>query len=253
MTATEAGLAQLMRVAPFTGAATLAAILLSRIYLLTGAGMGMNVWSMSPLRFPPMVPQHAMVMEQAGFLSLLLMWWVMMLAMMMPGTLRHLPIRSGVYGSVSLSTAAFWSGYAGVWFVFSVGAAVFQHLLKGYGLLHPTMMFSTSFLLSAGLLGIAGVVQFSPWKTKTLAACTRFSSSNGSFSDGITYGRHCLGSSAALMLLLFVFGAMNIYWVGILALLVAIEKFVGRPAIFSKAIGALCLAAAYYLLASSWF
>lgn len=253
MTAIESGLRPLLRAAPLAGAASIFTVLAFWSFLLSGAGMGMSIWSMSTLSFPVITPQPNMTMMPSGFLAYMVMWWVMMMAMMMPGTMKHLPLEAGRSRSADSRIVAFWMGYAGIWLLFSAAAAAVQLYLVSSGLLHETMMWSTSRILNACLLGLVGLYQLSPWKTRYLTACLRFSASNRAFCDGLFYGLQCLGSSAVLMLLMLVFGVMNIYWMGILAALVALEKWLKIPFVFSALIGVLCVAASLYLFVSVAF
>src|SRR5688572_28995384 len=55
-------------------------------YVLTGAGTGMSTVAMTTWQFPPPRPATMMAGDwDAGYwLTMLLMWWVMMVAMMIP-------------------------------------------------------------------------------------------------------------------------------------------------------------------------
>jgi predicted metal-binding membrane protein len=68
---------------------------------------------------------------------------------------------------------------------------------------------------------------------------------------GFSHGVYCLGCCAALMLLLFVGGVMNLVWITGLALLVAIEKLAPFGAAAAKTIAVLLIAAGAMLLAAA--
>jgi predicted metal-binding membrane protein len=68
---------------------------------------------------------------------------------------------------------------------------------------------------------------------------------------GFTHGLYCLGCCAALMLLLFVGGVMNLVWIAGLTLLVAIEKLAPFGAAAAKAIAVLLIAGGVALIATA--
>jgi predicted metal-binding membrane protein len=114
------------------------------------------------------------------------------------------------------------------------------------------MIVSTSPALSAGLLLIAGVFQFSPIKHSCLRACRSplgFLISDwrdgilGAWRMGIRHGLNCLGCCWALMALLFVGGAMNLLWIAALAVLVAVEKLAPKGELLAQALGGVMMAA----------
>jgi predicted metal-binding membrane protein len=103
------------------------------------------------------------------------------------------------------------------------------------------MLRSSSAILSAALLVIAGAWQFTPWKQACLRHCrgpVEFLSQHrrpgrfGTLIMGMHHGLYCLGCCWFLMLLLFVGGVMNLYWIAGLAIYVWMEKImvVGQKA-----------------------
>jgi predicted metal-binding membrane protein len=69
----------------------------------------------------------------------------------------------------------------------------------------------------------AGAYQLTPWKRKCLECCRCPADHTGSFLSGTLNGLSCLGCCWALMLLLFVGGVMNLWWISALTILV-LEK-----------------------------
>jgi predicted metal-binding membrane protein len=59
----------------------------------------------------------------------------------------------------------------------------------------------------------------------------------GGFSMGAAHGSYCLGCCWALMLLLFVGGVMNLWWIATLTILVLLEKVAAFGAVGSKVLG----------------
>ena len=75
----------------------------------------------------------------------------------------------------------------------------------------------------------------------------------GALKMGLRHGLFCLGCCWALMLLLFVGGVMNLFWVLILTMAVIAEKIFPWGLLMSKALGGVLLAAAAYLAISAYF
>jgi predicted metal-binding membrane protein len=59
---------------------------------------------------------------------------------------------------------------------------------------------------------------------------------------GLAHGAYCVGCCAALMLLLFVGGVMNLVWIAGLTLIVAIEKLAPFGAVTAKVIAVVLIA-----------
>jgi len=244
---------------------------LAWLYVLLGAGTGMSTLAMSTWQFPPPKPAMGMAGEwNAGYwLTMLAMWWVMMIAMMIPSAApmillyarvyRHGQTRGQISDSSIVPTAAFASGYLACWLGFSVLATALQFALEQAGLLHGMLMWSTDRWLTAGLLIAAGLFQLSPLKATCLAHCrspAEFLSRHwrkgrsGAFRLGIVHGAYCLGCCWALMLLLFAAGIMNLVWIAGLAVLVLIEKLAPFGARLSHAVAAALIAAGIYVAAA---
>ncbi len=223
-----------------------AVTLLSWGYLLTGAGMEMPSMSapMEPARTPGWSPGEAALMFA--------MWWVMMLAMMLPSAAPMILLFASVAkrSGRPVGTVLFVSGYLLVWGGFSVIATLMQWALTRFGLLEG--MQANSLLLAGLLLLVAGVYQLTPAKAACLKHCRsplQFVTEHwrpgpsGALKMGHRHGLYCLGCCWALMALLFVGGVMNLAWIGLLAAYVLIEKI----APVQRRIG---LASAYLLIAA---
>ena len=170
----------------------------------------------------------------ANLLAILCMWSVMMAAMMLPSALPTVLTfaRLCERNAEQARLLAFVAAYLLVWLAFSVAATAAQWGLQGANWLNP-MAVSRSAGLSASLLLIAGVYQFSPLKRICLAHCRTpmgfllgewRAGTHGAFVMGLRHGLFCLGCCWALMALLFVGGVMNLAWIAALSLAVAIEK-----------------------------
>ena len=239
--------------------------LLSWYYLFAGAGTGMSTVAMSTWQFPPPVYDS---MGQGNWSPaywgiMLLMWWVMMIAMMVPSAApmillyarvcrRHQPEQRSV-----IPTAYFLLGYVIAWLVFSVVATLLQWCLEQAGLVHSMMMWSSSYLLSAGFLLAAGIYQLSPLKAVCLQHCRSpagYLSANwrkglsGALQMGLRHGIFCVGCCWFLMLLLFVGGIMNLVWIAGLAIFVLLEKMLPHATWIARGSGLFMLLLAGYLV-----
>jgi predicted metal-binding membrane protein len=68
---------------------------------------------------------------------------------------------------------------------------------------------------------------------------------------GLEHGVYCLGCCWLLMLLLFVGGVMNLFWIGGLAMIVLAEKVLPNGERFARTLGILLLCAGFAVLAAS--
>ena len=229
-----------------------AVIALSWAYLAAGAGMDMSALEMtrmSPLGIAGGVPEGGMAgtaMTEpaawtAGYAALMFsMWWVMMVAMMLPSAAPMILVfatvnrrlREADHGRVA--TSLFALGYLAAWGAFSVVAVLLQWWFQRTGILSP-MLVGTDAIFGGVLLLAAGVYQLSPIKRICLRHCrtpTAFVAvhwrpgAGGALRMGLLHGIFCVGCCWFLMGLLFFGGVMNLYWIGGLALFVLVEKTV---------------------------
>src|SRR5216683_2841225 len=117
-------------------------IVLAWGYLLTGAGVGMELMDMGGGRMMAMAPEWTL----AYGLVVFAMWAVMMVAMMLPSaapvTLLVASIahkRREVGGAPGLRVAPFVLGYLAVWLLFAATATLLQWRLDAAELLSETM------------------------------------------------------------------------------------------------------------------
>jgi predicted metal-binding membrane protein len=220
-------------------------------YVVEGAGLGMSAWKMTTLSLFPHLQaapgMNGMVMARASWAPLtwvlmLAMWWVMMIAMMVPSAVpaillfarvhRHALERAQIQGTLG-PTAAFTAGYLCVWLAFAAAATVLNWLLHQTGLVSAMMMGSQSRWLSGAVLIVAGLYQLSLLKRACLSHCRSPASflarhwrpqATGALRLGTLHGAYCVGCCWMLMMILFVMGAMNLVWIAALAVLVLIEK-----------------------------
>jgi predicted metal-binding membrane protein len=211
-------------------------------FVLTGAGTGMSTFAMSSWSMAIGAPEALsravatpVAWTPSYALTMIAMWWVMMIAMMLPSAspviLLHAKVSSAEGSAVP--SIVFTSGYALAWGGFSLAAAATQWLLESAGVLSPFMMNTSSAIFAGMILVYAGAYQLSPLKRACLRHCQSplgflthhwQSGTWGALRMGLHHGVYCLGCCAGLMAILFFGGIMNLYWIGGLAILLLLEK-----------------------------
>lgn len=196
------------------------------------------------------------------WMAMLVMWWVMMAAMMLPSATQMILVFATVNrkrrarGAGHVGTAVFGAGYLIAWGGFSLLATVAQWGLEQMALLTP-MMTTGSPVFGGLLLIAAGIYQFTPLKHACLHHCrspfdfviNRWREGRGgAVSMGLEHGLFCLGCCWMTMALLFVFGVMNLLWIAALSVLVLVEKAVPGGVWFARAGGLAMVAAGLVLL-----
>ena len=165
------------------------------------------------------------------------MWSVMMAAMMLPSAAPLILLYGAAARRSPQPTArrhiyALATGYLGAWAAFSLAATALQRALASLVLISP-MMEAGSSRVTATLLIVAGVYQWTPLKHACLRACqsplgflmARWRDGwSGAFRLGLAHGVYCVGCCWALMLLLFAGGVMNLVVIAALTAWVAFEK-----------------------------
>ncbi|MFN2615269.1 MAG: DUF2182 domain-containing protein, partial [Actinomycetota bacterium] len=150
-------------------------------------------------------------MSAGLFLS---MWVAMMVAMMFPTIAPIVLLHRSVVrrrGEGALPTLAFVAGYLVVWSV--IGLVPLAALV---GFRHVSHASDWVARTGGGVLLLAGLYQYTSWKTACLKACRSPLSflmthdfgrgSNRAFRVGVSHGAYCLGCCWALMAVLFVVG-----------------------------------------------
>ena len=216
-------------------------------------GMDMN------MAMPRMQPWGAVEL-----LLLFVMWVVMMIAMMTPTAAPMILLFASVNrkrrerNSPFTPTAVFVAGYLLAWIGYSALATFAQWRLHEVALLSAAGV-SISAWLGGGLLIIAGVFQWLPWKDACLRHCrsplsfltTQWQEGKrGALIMGLKHGGYCAGCCWALMALLFVGGVMNLLWIAGLTVFVLLEKAVPGGEIIGKTAGVALVAAGAWILGS---
>lgn len=161
-------------------------------------------------------------------------WVVMMAAMMLPAIIPVVMLvarwgRSQRQPPYLL--LAFVAGYILVW---SVAGVSYYFLIETFARSVPSS--EAGMRIAAAVLLLAGVYQFSPLKDRCLATCRaplsflmthggRMARGTIGYIDvGARHGLFCLGCCWMLMVVLVLLGAMNIFWMLLVAAFIFVEK-----------------------------
>ncbi|WP_046468540.1 DUF2182 domain-containing protein [Allosalinactinospora lopnorensis] len=159
-------------------------------------------------------------------------WQVMIGAMMLPSTVPVVEEFTRTRNGRSRGgLAVFLAAYFAVWTVFGVAAlsgdAAVHHLAHNWHWLEERPS-----LVAAAVLVLAGAYQFLPVKRRCLAECrspaglldTDGRPDAGAWRPGVRHAIACLGSSWALMLVMFAVGVHTLWVVAALTVVLLAEK-----------------------------
>jgi predicted metal-binding membrane protein len=159
-------------------------------------------------------------------------WATMMAAMMLPSLAPTAAAFAGMVRRELSRVLLFAGGYLLVWSLAGVGAYGLFELGKSV-FAGSLAWHSGGRWLAAGVLALAALYELTPLKRAFLSRCRsplRFvdgtwrNSRPAAFAMGLRNGGWCLGCSWALMAALFALGVMSLTWMGLIAVLVALEK-----------------------------
>jgi predicted metal-binding membrane protein len=163
-------------------------------------------------------------------------WATMMAAMMLPSLLPMALIHARVSAdagapSPTAASAVFAGAYLLVWACAGLVAYALFDGVRSLGLSWLAWNQAGRYL-AGGVILSAALYELTPAKSRCLRHCrnpelltTRWRPSlPGALRTGLEHGGFCVGSSWALMAVLFAVGVMNVTWMVVLAVLVAVEK-----------------------------
>ena len=234
------------------------------IMLSLAAAMWWMMWA--HMGNPDMANMPMMVNWSAKSLSgTSAMWMFMMLAMMLPAMVPMVATytlisKNEVSGlPLALRVFVFTAGYFFLWSVFSIAAAFTQTALA------QTPWFEAggtqALPLASGLLLIAaGAWQLTPIKDTCLKHCRSpitfllahwKGGLRGAFPVGLHHGAYCVGCCGVIMGLMFVFGAMTVWWMAVLTLYFVAEKTIPRAETWGRIAGIALIGAGLYVLSGT--
>lgn len=176
---------------------------------------------------------HQSITDHRNAVAVLAAWFAMTAAMMTPTTVPMLNSLRVILGNSSRETWwMFLVGYTVMWSAFSLLIGGLQIALSHTSALtdHGTL---ASRSVTAGVLALAGVYQFTPIKNMCRDLCLRpmtffmahwRSGKQGGLRMGIRHGVVCIGCCWALMLLAFVGTASNWGFMALVTGIMVLEK-----------------------------
>jgi predicted metal-binding membrane protein len=186
-----------------------------------------------------------------GIAEFVLMWGLMMSAMMLPSVAPMTLLYSrSLTSHKRVRQGEFAVGYVLAWTL--VGLAAYALAWIGGRLAAEAPI--AAHVAAVVTFTLVGLYQLTPWKFRCLEHCRsplghlfHYASFRGRLRHvraGLHHGLFCLGCCWALMVLIVVFGVMNIWAMVVLALVVATEKLWRHGAVFARAAGCASLALA---------
>jgi predicted metal-binding membrane protein len=203
-------------------------------------------------------PGEAWASTAASFLG---MWIVMTMAMMLPSLVpmllryRRAVGRTGTTQLAPLTTLVA-VGYFFVWAVwgmaiFPLGAALAEVQMRHSALARVVP------LVTGAAVVIAGMIQFTAWKSHHLARCreepvhgARLTADGPTaWRQGLRFGLHCVSSCANLTAILLVLGVTDVRAMALVMAAVTAERLAPSGEQVARAIGALILGMGVVLIA----
>lgn len=221
---------------------------------LSVLGWGLILWAVANMGAPLVALTMPMGSDWAfaEITAVSVMWSVMMAAMMLPSAIPMLVAKrrfpadgadTGLAGGHGVLT-----GYLAAWTLFSLASAGLHWGFLHAGVLSPMVKLQDASIAGAILI-LAGVFQLTPYKMAALSHCRRPTPSLpdgwrpgqlASMRIGFAHGLCCIACCWALMLVLFVGGAMSLPVIFTLTLAVAVEKLAPNGVLLAR-LGALPL------------
>ena len=185
-------------------------------------------------------------------------WLVMVVAMMLPAslpTVRTVELAVASPARPGRIRAAFVATFIVVWLAFGLVAFTGDVVLHGLFDATPWLA-ARPWLIEMSMLIVAGGYQFAPVKRRSLTACRHSTdvaaavpiTTRGAARLGFHDGLACLGSSWALMLLMFGEGFASLPWMVALTAVMAYETAGRHGRTAASAVGAVLLLVALTVL-----
>ena len=239
--------------------------LVAWIFLLTGAGMDMSAADMTRMVYGDhSVMRPGMQMQQVwspGYAGIMFgMWFVMMIAMMLPSAAPVILLAALINRKAEPQRRPFGDsnrflcGYLLAWAAFSLIATGLQWALQQASLLSPMTLDLNSRMMAGIVLLAAAAWQLTPAKQACLRVCRSPAQllvaerGRPAVLIGLRHGAYCVGCCWFLMLLLFVGGVMNLVWIVGLSLFVLAEKLLPGARLLSIGSALLLACGGVYLI-----
>ena len=204
------------------------------------------------------MPGQAWPGAAASFLSI---WFVMMVAMMVPSLVPMLWRYRRAVGSTGETrlgwlTALVGAGYFFVWTVFGIAAFALGVALAAVEMRQPALAVGVPIAAGVVIL-IAGALQFSAWKAHHLACCreapgpgrTLAADAGTAGRHGLRLGLHCSQCSAGLIAILLVIGVMDLRAMAVVTAAITVERLAPAGERVARATGVFIVGSGLFLIA----
>jgi predicted metal-binding membrane protein len=191
--------------------------------------------------------------------SFLAMWMVMMAAMMLPSLAPALwryreaagEMNETDAGRMMLLAAA---GYFFVWLLFGVAVFPLGPAVTAIEIEWPSLAGAVPATL-AGLITVAGLLQFTQWKAHHLACCrgeqgtVRLADAGTAWRHGVRLGLHCSVSSIGPTAILLAVGMMDLRAMALVTAAITAERVAPDGERVARLIGIILVVVGLFLLA----
>jgi predicted metal-binding membrane protein len=215
-------------------------------------------WTMSMMWMR--MPKQSWAEAAASFIG---MWVVMMVAMMMPSLIPAMwRYRQGLRGTgevrLARLTALAGLGYFFVWIVVGAAAFALGVALAGAEMESPALARNVPVAAGAVVL-IAGILQFTTWKTHHLACwrraqmhdCILPANAGTAWQYGLRLGIRCSYGCAGLTAVLLAVGVMDLRAMAFVTAAITAERLAPAGERVAQAVGALVVGAGLLLIAQA--
>lgn len=226
--------------------------------LISLAWLALWIWGRSP--YGRYLAHHSLDENRGRALLVpvfLAGWTLMVVSMMLPTSLGVVALFHALTRQRQhpwLLMAMLIAGYLGVWVSFGI-LVYLGDLIIHESADRLAWLTAHSWLITVGILGVAGTYQFTPLKYRCLDRCRSprsFVTAHwrgrremlAALRLGVHHGLFCLGCCWSLMLLMFAFGVGSLGWMLALGAVMAIEKNASWGHRLSVPLGGVLLAAA---------
>ena len=190
--------------------------------------------------------------------SFLLMWVVMMVAMMLPSLApvlwryREAVAAVGEARHLGLSIASVGVGYFFVWALLGIAVYPLGALVAAGGMEEPAVARAVP-VGAAGVVVLAGLLQFTAWKARRLSACREApdhgpSGKGRAFQYGLRLGLDCSRCCANLMAIPLVLGVMDLPVMALVTAAISAERLLPRGDRIARSTGAFAIGAGLILV-----
>ena len=233
-------------------------------------GLGYLVFVANPIPYEFMVGFQVIIdllflhPPMVTFSFTLAMWCLMSLAMMLPSFVPTLRVYNDLLVTGAGSLRGFWFlilGYVVIWMGYSLFMSSLQIIFSNQLSVghhehsaHQVVPNQLGWWQPTLLLGLAGAYQFTKFKDNCLKYCRNpllifLARGNvspiGDLITGIKLGFLCLGCCFFLMMLCIIGGVMNFFWMGLLTLIITLEKLPNIGKVVSKPLGLFLLVSSF--------